>query len=138
MAKITYYLTDTSHLDSIEVNAGNLLFCEDTRVIYLDGENGRVAYDSIMVFETDEDRFIYPNPQVGFYYVEETKVLWRYDGAEWKSITEPPTHNVVFIPKSELPAQGEFAVLYICDNEMFVWLDDQYVSLNSESVWHEV
>ena len=65
MARVTYYLTDSYNLDSIEVKQGNLIFCENTKTIYLDGPNGRVAYDSIMVFETDADRYSMVSPERG-------------------------------------------------------------------------
>lgn len=137
---ITYYLTNSEHIDEINVNLGNLLFCEDTKRIYLDGEAGRICYDSIMVFETDADRSNFLYPSDGFYFVSETKVLWRYEDNEWTSITEPPTNNVVFIPKEELPTEGEFAVLYVCGTEMFVWspTENRYISMNADSYWHEV
>lgn len=135
---ITYYLTDSAHINSIDVNLGNLLFSEDTKRIYFDGNLGRICYDSIIVFETDLDRFNYPNPMDGFYFVSETKVLWRYENDEWTSITEPPTNNVIFIPKSELPIPGEFATLYICDTEMFIWKNNEYIPMNADSVWKEV
>lgn len=137
---ITFYLTNSEQINSIDVSLGNLLFCEDTKRIYLDGTENRVCYDSIMIFETDLDRFNFPNPPNGFYFVSETKVLWRYEDDEWTSITEPPTNNVVFIPKSELPPEGEYAVLYVCGTEMFIWspTENQYIPMNADSYWHEV
>lgn len=140
MARITYYLTDSSHLSEIEVTAGNLLFCEDVKRIYLDGNNGRVCYDSIMIFETDADRISYTSPIEGFYFVEETKIMWRYSNEEWIAITEPPTNNVIFIPYSELPEEGQYAVLYVCDKEFYIWnpTEMKYEKMNSDSVWHEV
>ena len=140
MAKITYYLTNSEHISEIDVSVGNLLYCEDTKRIYLDGQNGRVCYDSIMVFELDSERELYQNPTEGFYFVEETHILWRYANDEWVEVTAPPSSNVVFIPKSELPAEGESEVLYVCDQEMFTWDADgnEYLSMNADSVWHEV
>lgn len=140
MASITYYLTDAEHMGSISVSPGNLIFCEDTKRIYLDGKSGRVSYDSLIVFDTEADRLAYANPIEGFYFVEETKVMWRYSGETWTSITESPTNNVVFIPKSELPIPGKVDTLYICDTEMFIWspTENKYHSMNNDSVWHEV
>lgn len=137
---ITYFLTNSSHINDIEVKLGNLIFSEDEKRIYLDGSSGRVCYDSIMVFETDSDRINYASPSDGFYFVSETKILWRYEDNTWTSITEPPTNNVVFIPKSELPPEGQVAVLYVCDTEMYTWspIENQYVAMTADSVWREV
>jgi hypothetical protein len=106
----------------------------------MDGMYGRVCYDSIVIFDTELELYEYEHPFEGFYFVEETKTLWRYYEEEWTSLTEPPTSNVVFVPKSELPDEGEFAVLYVCDTEMYVWDIDKhdYVGINTESIWHEV
>lgn len=140
MANVTYYLTDAAHLDSIDIAQGNLLFCEDTKRIYFDNEDRRVCYDSIMVFATDADRMLFANPMDGFYFVSETKILWRYENNTWTALTTPPTNNVIFIPKSELPTPGAFATLYICDTEMFIWspTENKYIPMNADSIWHEV
>lgn len=141
MAKVTYYLTNSYNLNNIEVKPGNLIFCENTKTIYLDSASGRIAYDSITVFETDADRYNLVAPERGFYYVEETKVLWRYDEYNWSPLTEPPTNNVVFIPKNELPQEGEPAVLYICGKDFYIWNieEHQYEKMNaSEIIWNEI
>ncbi len=140
VTKITYYLTTSEYINTIDVALGNLIFCEDTKRVYFDGDNGRVSYDSLLVFETDADRHAYAHPMDGFYFVEETKIMWRYSNGEWTAITEPPTNNVIFIPKSELPTKGEFATLYICDTEMFIWspTENKYIPMNADSIWHEV
>lgn len=137
---ITYFLTDSSHIAEIEVKLGNLIFSEDDKKIFLDGNNGRVCYDSIMVFDTDAERLSYANPLDGFYFVSETKILWRYDDNTWTSITEPPKNNVVFIPKSELPIQGESSILYVCGTEMFTWSqeDNEYLPMEADVYWKEV
>lgn len=140
MAEIRFFLTNSEHIGEIEVAIGNLIFSEDDKKIYLDGGSGRICYDSIIVFALDSDRYYYQNPIDGFYFVEETKVLWRYSNGEWTAITDPPVNNVVFIPYSELPPEGDFAVLYICDKEFYIWnpTTQQYEEMNAESIWHEV
>lgn len=135
---VTYYLTNSEHINDIDVTLGNLIFSEDNNRIYFDGNMGRVCYDSIMVFATEAERYNYPVPLEGFYFVSETKILWRYEDNAWTAITEPPTNNVVFIPKSELPTEGAFATLYVCGTEMYVWVDNQYVPMNADSIWREV
>lgn len=140
MANYTFYLTPSEKFNQIDYQLGNIIFVEDLHRLYLDGVYGRVCYDSIVIFSTDLERYEYEHPFEGFYFVEETKTLWRYYEDEWTSLTEPPTNNVVFVPKSELPQEGQFAVLYICDREMYVWDTNQhrYVGITAESIWHEV
>lgn len=138
MASTTYYLTDSANIANIEVSVGNLLFCEDTKRIYFDGTNGRICYDSIMVFQTIEEMLAYDNPYIGFYFVESEKTLWRYDGDGWIAITEPPKNVIMFIPESDLPEEGESEVLYVCGTKLFIWEDEQYKQINADSVWQEV
>lgn len=140
MATFTYYLTPSEKFNQIDYQLGNIIFVEDLHRLYFDGMNGRVCYDSIVIFDTEAQRHEYEHPFEGFYFVEETKTLWRYYEDEWTNITEPPSSNVVFIPESELPDEGEFAVLYVCDTKMFIWdvNTHRYVGMNTESIWHEV
>lgn len=138
MARTTYYLTDSANIDGIEVSIGNLLLCEDTKRIYFDGENGRVCYDSIMVFPTTETMIAYENPVEGFYFVEESKTLWRYDEDGWVALTEPPMNVIRFIPESDLPEEGEIEILYVCGTKLFIWEDGQYKQINADSIWQEV
>ena len=142
MANMKYYAIPSSKLNEVDYEFGNLIFCEDLHRIYLDGVYGRVCYDSIYVFSTELERYEFEHPFEGFYFVEETKTLWRYYEEEWTAITEPSIENVKFIPFSELPIEGEYAVLYICEDteEQYIWKDNEYVKLNSsaETIWHEV
>lgn len=140
MAKFTYYLAPSDKLDLIEYKVGNLIFVDDLHRIYLDGISGRVSYDAIKVFATDAERIAYENPLEGFYFVEDTKCLWRYYESTWSAITAPPSGSVIFIPKSDLPPEGQTDVLYVCDTEMFVWDENQhlYASVGGDVVWQEV
>lgn len=140
MAKFTYYIMPSEKLGQVDYEFGNIIYCEDLHRIYLDGIYGRVCYDSLMTFDTEYDRMTHENTFEGFYFVEETKTLWRYYDEEWTAITAPPSNNVIFIPKSELPEEGEYAVLYVCGDEMLTWdpVEGKYNSMTAESVWHEV
>lgn len=137
MAMFNFYLTNSANINDIDVELGNLIFCEDTRRVYFDNENGRVCYDSIAIFETQDEMFSFKYPTDGFYFVEETKVLWRYYNGSWIAITDPPINNVRFIPESDLPGEGDFEVLYVCGNKIFVWGDGEYQQISAPPVWQD-
>lgn len=137
---ITYYLLpSSSKINEIEFAVGNLIFCEDMHRIYLDGLYKRVCYDCIVVFDTEAERIEYASPSEGFYFVEESKTLWRYKSG-WTSIAAPEDSNLVFIPKSELPVEGKVNVLYVCGTEQYIWspTENKYLACNSEAIWNDV
>ena len=139
MAAIVHYLTNSANIDNIPVIAGNLIFCEDSKRVYFDGESGRVCYDSIIIFDTDEDRVDLQNPFESFYYVKDSGMLWRYDeDLGWQVLNEASFQNVTFIEKEYLPEEGEYEILYVCGDEEYVWRNDQYVQITAESKWHEI
>ncbi len=139
MAKTKYIVAPSSKLNQIDYDFGNLIFIEDLHRIYYDGVYGRVCYDSLVQLDTEEDREQFEHPFEGFYFVEQTKTLWRYYDEEWTAIAKP-NDSVRFVDKQDLPVEGESNVLYICGTEMFTWdsVSSEYVSMTSETVWHEV
>lgn len=139
MADVIHYLTNSENIDNIPVVVGNLIFCEDRQKVYFDGANGRVCYDSIIIFETDDDRVDLQNPFDSFYYVKESGMLWRYDeNIGWQVLNESAFQNVTFVEKEYLPEEGDYDILYVCGDEEYVWRNDQYVQITAESKWHEV
>lgn len=138
MADIIHYLTNSANLDSIPVATGNLIFCEDSKKVYFDGASGRVCYDSIIIFETEEQRLDCLTPFESFYYVQDSNMLWRYDEYGWHCLTESFSQNVEFIDKEYLPEEGEYEILYVCGDEEYVWQDGHYVQMTADSKWREV
>lgn len=137
MANFKYFIVASADkVPDIDVNFGNLIYCEELRKIYLDGINGRQCYDGVSILLTDAEReTIFEPPEGGFYFVEETKTLWRlYDG-EWTSINSS-SGGVIFV--SELPPVGEPERLYVKETEAYVWLNNEYEPITSENVWREV
>lgn len=71
-----YIATTSAKVKDIPVVKGQLIFSRDTRVIYLDSDE-RTSFEQIMVLATEQLRESLISPVEGFYFVEETNVLWR-------------------------------------------------------------
>ena len=108
--------TTSDKLNSIEIVAGQLIFCSDTRVIYLDTDK-RTTYQAIINVVDEETRQAIETPVQGFYYVQDDNSLWRYFGA-WIQMTGQSS-SLVFI--TELPEQGKNNIIYVLDDKMYRW-----------------
>ena len=122
MAQIKFYKTTSPKLNDIAVENGNLIFCEDTRTIYLDNASERVAYLQIMLLPNDEARIaMTPNLVSGFYFVLSNNILWRLDGSTWIQITEKPSEQLVYGTLATFPRPGKVSVIYYSDTNMYHW-----------------
>ena len=133
MAQIKFISTTSDKLNSIEVNAGNLIFVKDERTIYLDTDT-RTAYQDIICLATESQRIALPSPLKGFYFVEETCVLWRYN-EEWEKITNAPKDQIIFAPRASFPVEGKSDALYIDDKDIYRYLNGDYVLINNTIDW---
>ena len=132
-AIIKFYSTVASKLDNLEIIDGQLIFVSDIKKIYLDLNNKRVEYSQIILLVSEEQRKGILAPIEGFYFVEETKILWRYKN-DWSQITYPPKEQVKIIEKGEgLPLNGEKNVIYILGTKIYKW-NDEYIELGT-SQW---
>lgn len=124
MAGIKFYQTTSDKLSTIDVEVGNLIFCKDTRDIYLDGQEGRTAYHQIMILPTDDMRTTLLRTLVsGFYFVLETNILWRLDDLTWIAITEKPSQQLVYGTLATFPRPGLVGTIYYTDTDMYHWDD---------------
>lgn len=125
--------TTSARLSEIEINAGQIIFVEDERSVYLDSESGRKAYNQIILLPTENARIALPYPLTAFYFVVETNVLWRYDGTDWVRLTTPPQQEVVFLNSEELPQEGRENVLYVTPSSVYRYVGGGYVNVGSQS-----
>lgn len=132
MAFIKYYVTTSDKLDSINVEVGNLIFVEDERSIYLDGNDGRVSYQQIITLQTEAQRTALPHPVKGFYFILETRVLWNFNG-NWIQMTVEPEKQIIFASHADFPAVGDEETIYIDGTSMYRWLEGSYQLMNSSS-----
>jgi hypothetical protein len=130
-----FYQTTEERLDLLPINDGQLIFVTDGRFIALDSGGTRTIFNQILFLYTEEQRTKLTTPLKGFYYVEETHVLWRYQDLAWTAVTEKPKEEVSF--SEELPDIGETKKIYVFNSQLYQWLDNTYVPLNN-SVWESI
>lgn len=129
--------TTSAKVSSIDIQAGQLICSRDDRTIYVDSSTGRTVYKSIIELETDAQRTALTYPLNAFYFVEETKVLWRYDDG-WTALTTSPKQQILFASKSEFPEEGDSDVLYVDGIKMYRWLG-RYVDIATGGCqWQEL
>lgn len=139
MATNKFICTSSEKLDTIPFQPGQIMFTEDARAIYVDGTT-RTCYQQIIFLGTEAQRESLPIPLHGFYFVEETKILWEYDSG-WHQLTQSPEKQIVFDDKDNFPEIGDFQTIYIDGTAMYRYLNDQYVLMNSSgggSIWIEI
>jgi hypothetical protein len=128
-ATVKFISTVDSKLSQLQIENGQLIFVNDTRRIYLDFNGIRTEYSQVILLAKEEDRVGYLTPINAFYFVNETKIFWRYEHGEWVQLTSPPKETVVFINYSDLPSNGETNVLYITETQTYKWNGSEYIQL---------
>ena len=138
-AIVKFYHTTQSKLAQLPVSDGNLIFVTDTKKMYLDINGNRLGYQDIQVLPTDTDRTSILAPIEGFYYVEETNILWRYKEG-WKKVTPDNLSPLFFGAYEDFPPTGKSNVLYISDDATYKWdsLTSTYICVSNKTEWKEL
>ena len=125
--------TTSDKLNTIPVNAGQLIFVSDTRVIYLDTDV-RTTYQAVINVYDDATRRAIETPIEGYYYTRQENVLWSYFGS-WVQITGQDS-NLVFADE-ELPYVGEDNKIYVHNDTMYRWdnINAEYYSVSGGNSW---
>lgn len=133
-----FIATTQEKLKDIAVVSGQLIFSRDNRVIYLDTDV-RTSFEQIITVANDKVRQSLTSPVQGFYFVKETKILWRYEAQTWEQITESPKENLVFATYEEFPEIGEEQVLYCDKTTIYQWDNESqsYIEMGSLS-WEAI
>ena len=135
-----FIATTSDKISTIAKQKGQLIFSRDDRVIYLDTDtNTRTEYRSIISLINEEQRQSIISPVSGFYFVEETAVLWTYSiNKEWEQLTQTPDNRILFY-SSEFPAQGKEGILYNTLDNIYKWssLQNTYIKIGSE-IWEPI
>lgn len=89
MALLRPIETIESRLSEIPIKIGQIIFCTDTNDIYMDNsENERTHMTDIIKLKTENDRESLFVPLIGkIYLVEETNILYKYNGLDWETIS---------------------------------------------------
>lgn len=138
-AIVKFYHTTQSKLAQLPVSDGNLIFVTDTKKMYLDINGNRLGYQDIQVLPTETDRTSILAPIEGFYYVEETNILWRYKEG-WKKVTPDNLSPLFFGAYEDFPPIGNSNVLYISDDATYKWdsLTSTYICVSNKTEWKEL
>ena len=136
-AIVKFYHTVDSKLAQLPVRDGNLVFVTDTKRMYLDIKGNRLPYIDIQILSEETNRTSILAPTEGFYYVEETNVLWRYKGS-WKQVTPNNMTPLFFGDYDSFPKIGNSGTLYVSDNATYKWdsIKSQYVCVANKTEWN--
>ena len=135
-AIVKMYATVNSRLSALEVKDGQLIFTTDTKQLFLDYNGLRLAYDCVQVFSTDESRKSVLAPIEGFYFVENTGVLWRYKEG-WKQISPENLNPIYMGGVDTFPTVGDNNTLYVADDAIYKWdsTTKSYLMVSNKTEW---
>lgn len=134
-----YIVTNANKLKDIEIISGQLIFVRDERVIYLDSDV-RTPFSQMIYISTEVQRQAISSPLKGFYFVEETSVLWHFDKTKgWEQMTSAPDERLVFDNYDNFPAKGKTGVLYCAPEAIYQWNTSlsSYIKMG-EQVWENI
>lgn len=137
MAKTaTKFVTTTeARLGLLPISNGQLIFVRDSRRMCHDYGGERIEYGQIIVLNDENHRLTLENPFNTFYFVLDTRVLWRYEN-EWIPLTTSAKESVIFVGGEELPEQGNVGVLYATTSNLYTWNGESYTKMG-ELLWEE-
>ena len=118
MANMRFIATTKEKLDSIEKVDGQVIFVRDEQVIYLDSENKRDAFKNILIIDTEANRAETTGIEGSFYYVEDSKLLYRYKDSQWNCLN---SSEIIFSDRQSFPELGDASKIYIADNIIYKW-----------------
>lgn len=138
MAKTaTKFITTTQdRLELLPISDGQLIFVRDSRKVCHDYNGERIEYGQIIVLTDENHRLSIAKPFNTFYFVLDTRVLWRYQDSAWLPLTTSAKESMIFVGDSELPEQGEKNVLYATSDNLFTWNGTEYVKMGA-LLWEE-
>ena len=133
-----FIATTSDKMDDIDIVSGQLIFSRDDRVIYLDTDV-RTSFQQIITVVNEQTRQELVSPVNGFYFIEDTKTLWRYNNSQWQQVTEPPKENLVFAEKNNFPIKGQENVLYVDKNTIYTWDSENnvYIAVGA-LIWESI
>lgn len=133
-----FIATTSDKMNDIDIVSGQLIFSRDDRVIYLDTDV-RTSFQQIITVVNEQTRQELVSPVNGFYFIEDTKTLWRYNNSQWQQVTEPPKENLVFAEKNNFPIKGQENVLYVDKNTIYTWDSENNVYIEVGAlIWESI
>lgn len=133
----TKFITTTEdRLNLLPISNGQLIFVRDSRKICLDYQDARVEYGQIIVLTDENHRLSIAQPFNTFYFVLDTRVLWRCEEGEWIPLTTSAKESVIFVGNGELPEKGTAGVLYATSTDLYTWNGEGYTKMGT-LLWEE-
>ena len=133
----TKFITTTEdRLNILPISNGQLIFVRDSRKICLDYQDARVEYGQIIVLTDENHRLSIAQPFNTFYFVLDTRVLWRCEEGEWIPLTTSAKESVIFVGNGELPEKGTAGVLYATSTDLYTWNGEGYTK-KVNLIWEE-
>ena len=123
MAQMKLVYTTSKKINELAIADGQIIFCPDDNIIALDMKNQRFTYKTIKTFETDAERVNAVFAAPGFYYVEETNIIWRLTNSKvWRQVTPTQVSPIIYGETEEVfPSIGEEGMLYHTDKGIYNW-----------------
>ena len=123
MAQMKLVYTTSKKINELAIADGQIIFCPDDNIIALDMKNQRFTYKTIKTFETDAERVNAVFAAPGFYYVEETNIIWRLTNSKvWRQVTPTQVSPIIYGETEEVfPTVGEEGMLYHTDKGIYNW-----------------
>ena len=142
MAQMRLIYTTAAKLNDLAVLDGQIIYAPDDNIICLDMRNQRFTYKTIRTFNTDAQRLMATSAAPGFYYVDETNVIWRktLNGA-WRQITSDSVRPVFYTPTVQsFPQTGIEGVLYYANDGIYRWdsQENEYILIANANTWDSI
>ena len=132
--------TTSDRIPDLPVKNGQMIFVRDVRKICMDLNDIRVTYEDIVVYQTDGDRVADSNAATGFYYVEQTHVMWRRNSLGWTQITPDNLNPIVIASFDKFPKVGDPSSLYVDDDVLYKWdmVSESYLPVANLTKWDNI
>lgn len=142
MALMRLVYTTPAKIDSLDVVDGQIIFCPSDNIIALDMKDQRFFYKTIRIFNTEEQRENATFAAPGFYYVEESNLIWRLTNSKiWRQITPTKISPIIYGKTEEVfPSIGSEGILYYTDKGIYNWKPqlNTYNLIANTNIWENI
>ena len=141
MAKMKLIYTSANRLNELPIKDGQIIWVPNDNTLCLDMHNYRFTYKTIRTFPTEEARLNDTLSQEGFYYVEDTNIIWRKtSGGTWRQITSSGEPIVYGKTEEVFPSVGSSNTLYYTDHGIYNWKSqsNKYNLIANANTWENL
>ena len=137
MANMKFIATNQNKLAEIPIKDGQVIFARDEQVIYLDSNSKRYSFKNILTIDTEVNRETTVALEGCFYYVKESKLIYRYEDSQWNCLN---SSEIIFNDRESFPQTGDPTKLYVSENAIYKWdgIAQQYIKVGSGNIMEEL